>query len=280
MSTTTPSDVRDLALAPEGVRRIEWADRQMPVLAPDPRAVRGRAAARGHPHRRLPARHQRDRQPDAHAEGGRRRRRAVRLQPALHPGRRRGRRSWPSTASPSSPDNGEDNDTYYSHIEAAADHHPQLTMDDGADVIGVLHAKRPEQLERDPGRHRGDHDRRHPAEGDGGRRHARVPDRGRQRGQHQAPVRQPLRHRPVDPGRHHPGHQRAAGRQHLRRRRLRLERARPGRARPRHGRPRHRRRGRPAAGAAGRDGRLQRLHDGRGRPPWRHLLHRHRRQAT
>src|SRR5947199_7472153 len=42
--------------------------------------------------------------------------------------------------------NGEDNDTYYSHIEAAADHHPQLTMDDGADVIGVLHAKRPEQL--------------------------------------------------------------------------------------------------------------------------------------
>src|SRR4029078_619830 len=30
--------------------------------------------------------------------------------------------------------------------EAAADHHPQLTMDDGADVIGVLHAKRPEQL--------------------------------------------------------------------------------------------------------------------------------------
>src|SRR6476646_2325452 len=33
MSTTTPSDVRDLALAPEGVRRIEWADRQMPVLA-------------------------------------------------------------------------------------------------------------------------------------------------------------------------------------------------------------------------------------------------------
>ena len=33
MSATTPSDVRDLALAPQGVRRIEWADRQMPVLA-------------------------------------------------------------------------------------------------------------------------------------------------------------------------------------------------------------------------------------------------------
>jgi adenosylhomocysteinase len=41
---------------------------------------------------------------------------------------------------------GEDNDTYYSHIEAAVDHKPQLTMDDGADVIGVLHSHRREQL--------------------------------------------------------------------------------------------------------------------------------------
>src|SRR6478736_3042811 len=41
---------------------------------------------------------------------------------------------------------GEDNDTYYSHIEAAVDHKPQLTMDDGADVIGVLHSARREQL--------------------------------------------------------------------------------------------------------------------------------------
>ena len=41
---------------------------------------------------------------------------------------------------------GEDNDTYYAHIDAAVDHRPQLTMDDGADVIGVLHAARREQL--------------------------------------------------------------------------------------------------------------------------------------
>src|SRR5262245_63019449 len=34
MATTTPEHhVRDLALAPAGVTRIEWADRQMPVLA-------------------------------------------------------------------------------------------------------------------------------------------------------------------------------------------------------------------------------------------------------
>ena len=42
---------------------------------------------------------------------------------------------------------GEDNDTYYSHIMAAVDHKPQLTMDDGADVISVLHSTRREQLE-------------------------------------------------------------------------------------------------------------------------------------
>ena len=41
---------------------------------------------------------------------------------------------------------GEDNDTYYRHIEAAVDHKPQITMDDGADVIGVLHSHRREQL--------------------------------------------------------------------------------------------------------------------------------------
>src|SRR3712207_1116194 len=34
MATTTPHhDVKDLGLAPAGVKRIRWADRQMPVLA-------------------------------------------------------------------------------------------------------------------------------------------------------------------------------------------------------------------------------------------------------
>ena len=41
---------------------------------------------------------------------------------------------------------GEDNKTYYKHINAALDHRPQITMDDGADVVGVLHKERPEQL--------------------------------------------------------------------------------------------------------------------------------------
>ena len=145
MSTTTPSDVRDLALAPEGVRRIEWADRQMPVLA----LIRERFAA------------------ERPLEG-------IRIAACLHVTsetanlmrtlKAGGADVVLCASNPLSTQddvaaglvaeygisvfarNGEDNDTYYSHIEAAADHHPQLTMDDGADVIGVLHATRPEQL--------------------------------------------------------------------------------------------------------------------------------------
>jgi adenosylhomocysteinase len=41
---------------------------------------------------------------------------------------------------------GEDNDSYYSHIMAALDHKPHLTMDDGADLVGVLHTKRTAEL--------------------------------------------------------------------------------------------------------------------------------------
>ena len=145
MATTKRHDVKDLALAPEGVRRIMWADRQMPVLHGDPRALRARAAARRLPHLRLPARDDRDREPDAHAQGRRRRRRALRVEPALDPGRRR-RGARRRVRHPVFAIKGEDNDTYYSHIEAAVDHKPQLTMDDGADVIGVLHSARRDQL--------------------------------------------------------------------------------------------------------------------------------------
>jgi adenosylhomocysteinase len=41
---------------------------------------------------------------------------------------------------------GEDNDTYYQHILAAIDHKPHITMDDGADLVTILHTKRTEQL--------------------------------------------------------------------------------------------------------------------------------------
>jgi adenosylhomocysteinase len=42
--------------------------------------------------------------------------------------------------------NGEGNEAYYAHINAVCDKHPKITMDDGADVIGVLHGERQEQL--------------------------------------------------------------------------------------------------------------------------------------
>ena len=42
---------------------------------------------------------------------------------------------------------GEDDATYYRHIDAALDHGPQLTMDDGADVVARLHTERTELLD-------------------------------------------------------------------------------------------------------------------------------------
>src|SRR5215213_2499426 len=145
MATTKQHDVKDIALASEGVRRIEWADRQMPVLA----AIRERF--------------ERD-QPLA----------GIRVSACLHVTTETANLARTLKAggadvvlcasNPLSTQDdvaaalvdefdisvfaikGEDNDTYYHHIEAAVDHKPQLTMDDGADVIGVLHSHRREQL--------------------------------------------------------------------------------------------------------------------------------------
>jgi len=41
---------------------------------------------------------------------------------------------------------GESNESYYSHLNSALDSAPQFTMDDGADVVGLLHTKRKELL--------------------------------------------------------------------------------------------------------------------------------------
>ncbi|MEA2579828.1 MAG: adenosylhomocysteinase [Actinomycetota bacterium] len=41
---------------------------------------------------------------------------------------------------------GEGNDTYFKHINAVLDLKPQITMDDGADMVGILHKERPDQL--------------------------------------------------------------------------------------------------------------------------------------
>ncbi|TML57622.1 MAG: adenosylhomocysteinase [Actinobacteria bacterium] len=145
MATTKRFDVKDPALAPEGVRRIEWADRQMPVLA----AIRERFE-----HEQPLAGYRISACLHVTTE-------TANLMRTLKAG---GAEIVLCASNPLSTQDdvaaalveeydisvfaikGEDNDTYYQHIEAAVDHKPQLTMDDGADVIGILHSHRREQL--------------------------------------------------------------------------------------------------------------------------------------
>ena len=42
---------------------------------------------------------------------------------------------------------GESNEVYYKHLDAALDHNPHITMDDGADLVSTLHTKRREMLD-------------------------------------------------------------------------------------------------------------------------------------
>src|SRR5918997_6731168 len=145
MATTKRYDARDLALAPEGVRRIAWADRQMPVLAAIRERFERERPLAGY---RLAA--------CLHVTSE-----TANLARTLEAG---GADVVLCASNPLSTQDdvaaalvedygisvfairGENNDTYYSHIENAVDHHPHLTMDDGADVIGHLHAKRRDQL--------------------------------------------------------------------------------------------------------------------------------------
>ena len=38
--------------------------------------------------------------------------------------------------------NGEDSETYYNHISAAVDTEPNITVDDGADVVAMIHSEK------------------------------------------------------------------------------------------------------------------------------------------
>jgi len=145
MATTQRYDVKDLALAEEGKRRIEWADRQMPVLAAIRERFEQEQPLNGY---RISA--------CLHVTTE-----TANLMRTLKAG---GADVVLCASNPLSTQDdvaaalvseydvsvfaikGEDNDTYYSHIEAAVDHKPHFTMDDGADVIGVLHSARREQL--------------------------------------------------------------------------------------------------------------------------------------
>lgn len=139
-------DVKNLELAEGGRRRIEWAEREMPVL----RSIRERFE------RERPF------------EG-------IRMSACLHVttetanlmrALQAGGADVVLTASnplstqddvaaclvshyeiPVFAIKGEDNVTYYKHINAALDHRPHLTMDDGADLVSTLHKERRDQLD-------------------------------------------------------------------------------------------------------------------------------------
>ena len=146
MSTTVNHHVADLGLAELGRQRIEWADRDMPVL----KQIRERF------------------EKEKPLEG-------LRISACLHVTTETANLARTLKAggadvvlvasNPLSTQDdvaaalvqeygistyaikGEDDETYYAHLTAAIDHAPHITMDDGADVIGVLHGDRREMLD-------------------------------------------------------------------------------------------------------------------------------------
>jgi len=138
---TLEHDVRDLSLAPEGVKRIEWAAREMPVIG----LIRQRFARE---------------RPLA----------GIRISACLHITtetanlalclRDGGAQVALCASNPLSTQDdvaaalvqeygipvfavrGEDNATYYRHIHQALAHGPHITMDDGADLVTTLHRER------------------------------------------------------------------------------------------------------------------------------------------
>ena len=134
-SSIPPHEVADRARARRARTGSAGPRAQMPVLA----QIRQRFAAErplaGHADRGLPARHRRDGEPaaDAHRMAAPRRRcaRPIRYRP-----RTTSRRRWcSSTASRSSASRGEDLDAYAGHVARAARRAPQVTIDDGADLL-------------------------------------------------------------------------------------------------------------------------------------------------
>jgi adenosylhomocysteinase len=138
-------DVKDLNLAVQGKERILWADRSMPVLA----SIRERF------------------QKEKPLEG-------IKLSACLHVTAETGNLmrtlceggadSLLCASNPLSTQddvaaslvsdfgiktfsiNGESNEVYYEHIKAALDHRPQITFDDGADLVSTLHNEYTNQL--------------------------------------------------------------------------------------------------------------------------------------
>ena len=145
MATTKRFDVKDLALAPEGIRRIQWADRQMPVLA----AIRDRFEAEKplNGYRIAACLHvttETANLMETLAAGG-----ADVALCASNPLSTQDdvaaalcEQSGIATFAVK----GEDTETFFRHINEVLDTHPHITMDDGADMVSVLHKERPDQI--------------------------------------------------------------------------------------------------------------------------------------
>ncbi len=136
-----PHDVKDLSLAEEGVRRIEWAAREMPVIGLIRRRFAKEKPLRG---LRLSA--------CLHVTTE-----TANLMLALKDG---GAQLALCASNPLSTQDdvaaalvaeygvatfakkGEDDDTYYRHIHQALEHKPQMSMDDGADLVATIHRER------------------------------------------------------------------------------------------------------------------------------------------
>lgn len=147
-ATLTPTikyDVKDLGLAPQGKQRIEWASREMPVL----KQIRDRfAQEKPFAGIRISA--------CCHVTTE-----TANLAIALKAG---GADAVLIASNPLSTQDdvaaslvadygipvfairGEDNSTYHKHVQIALDHHPQIIVDDGCDVVATLVKERPQQV--------------------------------------------------------------------------------------------------------------------------------------
>jgi len=146
LTTTQKGDVSDLSLAADGVRRINWAAREMPVVL----QIRERFA------KEQPLK-------------------GITLAGCLHVTsetanlaitlKAGGAEVVLCASNPLSTQDdvaaalvaeygiatyaikGEDNETYYKHINQTLDHKPNITMDDGADLVAMLHTDRSELID-------------------------------------------------------------------------------------------------------------------------------------
>jgi adenosylhomocysteinase len=138
-------DITDPGLAAEGVRRIEWAEREMPVL------------------RLIRERFERERPLDGLRIGAclhvttetanlMRTLKAAGAQVVLAASNPLSTKDDVAAALvveygiPVFARRGEDRNTYYAHLNSVADTRPQITMDDGCDLVSLLHSDRTEAL--------------------------------------------------------------------------------------------------------------------------------------